>query len=233
MANPTIMFAMPSYGPIHRWVYESHMACMGSLAKDGIVCTPQSVIVTNKMGLAGAENRIVEAALRLKPDYVFWTEMDMILPTGAINALLKHDKDICSGLYFLRGSAQPCLFTKILENKENDYGMAPVSHFPDKLFTVTCPGMGCVLMKTSVLENLQYPYFNDSQGQCGTDIYFYTHAKKAGYKVWVDPAVICGQIDDDEPKYFGFPEYQEWASKKENLRGFIRLDKTHGIMHND
>jgi hypothetical protein len=222
---PTLAFVTPTYGPIHRRVYESHLAAVGSLAKNGIICEPKSIIVTGKMGLASASNEIVRGLLATKPDYAMWVEQDMILPANSIVNLLEHamkyDLDVLSGVYFLRGSGQPCLFRK-LKTGANKYAHAQVTTFPkNSIFELKgTPGVGCVLFKTSIFEKLQEPWWDDQEGACGQDIYFYTHLLEAGVKVWVDSSVICDQIDDDEPKVWSTKDYDEWL-KTHGGGGFI------------
>jgi len=212
--NPSLAWVMPVYGNIHRLVYESHMAAMGSLAKNGVVAVPRFVCVTNKMGLAAASNAIVRAVLEMGVDYVFWTEMDMLLPSfGPITLLehaIKYDIDVLSGVYFLRGNGQPCLYKKVLD-VPNPYAHTPMLTFPDhSIFEVGCPGVGCVLFKTSIFNKLKEPWWDDQEGQCGQDMYFYTKLREAGVKVYADSSVICGQIDEDEPRIWGEDDYKEW-----------------------
>jgi hypothetical protein len=224
---PTVIFACPTYGPIHRRVYESHLAAVGGLAKEGIIVTPKSVVVTGKMGLASASNEIVRAALALKPDYVFWTEMDMVLNGDTIRTLLKHaiqyDLDVLAGIYPLRGSGQPCLYRRNNIKGHSRFAHTPLTNFPENaIFPLEgCPGVGCVLFKTSVFEKVAEPWWDDQEGKCGQDIYFYTMLNEAGVKVWVDSSVIVQQIDDDEPRLWTREDMHKWQI--ENLpRGFIQ-----------
>jgi hypothetical protein len=167
------------------------------------------------MGLASASNAIVEAALQINTDYVFWTEMDMILPPHTIATLLKHaqqyDLPVLSGVYFLRGNAQPCLYRKSPHKGASRYAHTIMTVFPkDSLFPVDVPGVGCVLFKTEVFKKISKPWWDDQEGTCGQDMYFYTKCREAGIKVYADSTVICGQIDDDEPKMWDEAEYLKW-----------------------
>lgn len=223
-------WVMPVYGPIHRLVYESHMAAMGALAKQGIVVEPKFVVVSNKMGLAGASNKITESVMDLKPDYIFWTEMDMILPSHTVTTLLKHatehNLDVLSGIYFLRGNGQPCLYKKVVEGSAFKYAHTPMLTFPkDALFEVGCPGVGCVLFKTEVFNKIEAPYWDDKEGECGQDMYFYTNLRNAGVKVYADSTVICGQIDDDVPRLWDEKDYEVWLRSNEGENhGYIQGD---------
>lgn len=226
---PTLMFACPTYGPIHGRAYASHITAIGSLAKNGYVVKPHIVCVTRKMGLAAASNEMVKVAIASNVDYIFWTEQDMILPHDAITKLLAHaikyNLDGVSGVYFLRGTSEPCLYVPIPENwTDNKYAHSRLSTFPvNSLFPIGCPGVGCALFKRETFEKLEYPYWQDKAGQGGhgTDIYFYTKMREAGMQMWADSSVICDQIDEDEPTVYNLDSYQKWLHSDQSKGGFV------------
>lgn len=230
-SRPTVMFAMPHYGiAIHRLVYESHLAAVAHATNEGIGIRYSSIGVTNKMNLAAAQNGLIEYALAMKPDFVFITEQDMIIPNRSITHLMQqaidNNLDIVSGVYFLRGSGEPCLYTKDLRKDDGQYGHSPMLTFPkDKLFEVGCCGFGCVLMRTSIFEKLDKPWFDDQEGKHGTDMYFYANTRRKGFKVWADSSLLVDQIDEDEPRMWGYADYKKWLKKKGGHRaGFIGND---------
>jgi len=226
---PTLMFACPTYGPIHGRVYASHLTVLGSLAKEGYVVKPHVVAVTRKMGLAAASNELVKVAIASNVDYIFWTEQDMILPADAITKLLKHaiqyNLDGVSGVYFLRGSSEPCLYLPLPNNwVDNKYAHTRLSTFPpNALFKIGCPGVGCALFKRETFEKLEFPYWEDKAGTLGhgTDIYFYTKMREAGMQMWADSSVICDQIDEDEPTTYNLESYTKWLNSDQSKGGFV------------
>lgn len=223
---PTFMWALPCYGNIHTEVYRSHMAAIGHIAKLGIRVMPQYIAVTNKMGLASAENHLAQAAIDLKVDYVFWTEQDMVLPHDIIPRLFDRQKMACSALYFLRGSngdPQPCMYQKYEGDDEKPYAFVPVSVFTEnKLVKVDACGMGAVLMKREVLEAVDNPRFDDREGQCGTDMYFWTHVWRKGIEVFVDTGVQSDQINENRPEVIGIKDWRAFV-ERHGLRkaGFV------------
>jgi len=162
-----------------------------------------------------AENKLVEEMLVPRKHHapfthLFMTESDMILPADCIVKLLALDKDMASGVYFLRSDnpntrGQPCLYKRPPmvaqgKEKEHEYGHLPVSLFPQTgPFRVDVSGLGCVLIKRNVFETVPRPWFDlhasDKGIGYGSDMYFYTNARKLGFQLWVDPSVACGQID--------------------------------------
>ena len=202
-----IGWVMPAYGPIFPQVYSSHLTAIAyasrHLTMDRLGTIPM-VGATDRMYLHSAANLCVEEALKLNLTHTFWTEADMILPKDVILKLLALDKDIAAGVYFLRGgSGQPCLYKRTpLETKENPYLHTPITVYDERgPFRVDCPGMGCALIKTEVFRKIERPWFDlkaNDEGKrngYGQDLYFYTKVRWAGFEVWVDPGVICDQID--------------------------------------
>jgi len=42
---------------------------------------------------------------------------------------------------------------------------------------------------------MAFPWFDLKESNYGSDIFFSRHARKAGFDIWVDPSVACGQMD--------------------------------------
>jgi len=209
--NAKITWVLPNYGPIWAPVYSSHMQIIAYTSRYmevnhlgqvvGIGCTDRSYTHS-------AENNAVSSFLKdPNSTHIFMTESDMIMPKETILDLLDLDKDIVSGVYFLRGgSGQPCLYRKVLTPSSSRYPHTPVRVFPtDRPFRVDCPGLGCVLIKRGVFEKWDGSdsnnprgdkvWFDLREGAYGSDMYFYTHAREHGFEVWVNPKVMCEQID--------------------------------------
>lgn len=163
--------------------------------------------MTDRQYTHQAENQLVTDFLdHPQLTHLFLTESDMILPHDAIIKLLALDKDMASGVYFLRSPkpehrGQPCLYKRptmssVNRNGDIDYGHLPVTIFPTETpFQVDVAGLGCVLIKRHVFEELPEPWFDLSAKNYGSDMYFYTHARRKGFELWIDPTVRCGQID--------------------------------------
>ena len=227
MKSVNVAFGSTGYGPlwapaVSSWLrlafYTGRHFAIAQVGKVG------GAGVTDRTYTMTAENQLVKEMLA-NPDFthIFMTEMDMVLPHDTITKLVALDKDIASGLYFLRsnlqlGRGQPCLYKKstVTEAKravmnEINYYHSPVTLFPTKdPFRVDCAGLGCTLFKREVFEKLEYPWFDLKAGTdikigYGSDMYFYTHARKAGIELWVDPTVRCRQIDYYETD---FEDYQ-------------------------
>lgn len=230
---------MPCYGSIHPKVYRSHMAAMAGIAKLGyqvnmVRVNPKFVAVTNKMGLAAASNYLVESALQMGVDYVFWTEMDMDVPADVIPRLLDAGKDVCGGLYFLRNTNDipfPCVYVKgpMETVKDDNFLFVPVQPISlNRRMKVHAIGCGCVLIKTTVFNNPIFNrgdkkvWFDEVQGKCGQDMYFYEMLRRGGQEVWIDTGVICKQYNEGEPEEIGYDQYAEAIKEHRRFNaGFI------------
>lgn len=251
-----IAFGATAYGPLWAPAVTSWLRVMGVTARQfaiQLVGKIGGAGVTDRTYTMSAENQLVEDMLNTDCSHLFMTEMDMILPDDVIVKLLALDKDMASGIYFLRspiqpGRGNPCLYKrapgtewrKRLEAKENGaYLHSPVSLFPrDKPFPVDCAGLGCVLIKRKVFETLKKPWFDlkaateEKHTGYGSDMYFYTHARAAGFELWCDPSVVCGQID------YYVTDMEDYRWQLENnpgfaSRGYIIGYGGNGVAHQD
>ena len=56
-----------------------------------------------KERIVSSRNKLKEYFLKNDYDYLLSLEQDVVSPKDVIERLMKHDKDICSGLYFNHG----------------------------------------------------------------------------------------------------------------------------------
>ena len=229
-----VAWAMPNYGPIFSVVYASHLAAIAYASRfftnEQIGDMPM-LACTDRMYITSACNTIVKEARGNNLTHIFWTESDMILPKDAVPKLLALKKPIASGIYFLRGgTGQPCLYKRTpLEMKENPYLHTPITMYDERgPFRVDCPGMGCVLIEMGVFDKVPEPWFDLKSNDVGKtngygqDLYFYTKVRWAGIEVWVDPSVICDQIDT---QVVGYKDYRRRLAEGKGFGGgFIGLD---------
>jgi len=211
--NPVnIVFGVAGYGPLWAPAVESWLRCVAITSRELAVTVMGKIGgsgITDRMYTSSAENRLAEGMLALaEATHLFFTEIDMILPDRAILDLLAVDKPIVSGVYFLRKSwGQPCLYRMVVQlarrrQEQRVYAHSPVTIFPqDRPFKLGdekasgVPGFGCVLFKREVFEKMPKPWFEVKEGAYGSDMFFYANAHDAGYDVWIEPKVLCGQID--------------------------------------
>lgn len=150
-----------------------------------------------------ARNSIVDAAMGVNADYLFFLDDDMIVnihgeqgPSDSYK-LLQHlidlDRDIVGALYFQRqGNCSP---VAMVATSEKGYRFLR----PDELDTapqrVDVVGGGAMLINMRVFDKLHRPYFRpESETDLGTDVQICRNAIAAGYEVWLDPTVELGHL---------------------------------------
>ena len=145
-----------------------------------------------------ARNNFCKQALKLGADYILWLDSDMIFPQDVMPKMLRHmeeGKEIVSGLYFRRRAPfTPVLFSKLdIEGKSwtgyDDYPR-------DTTFEVAGIGMGCCMMKVSVVEDLllnDQDWFTPLEG-FGEDLAFCWRASRLGHKIHCDSTIKCGHV---------------------------------------
>lgn len=129
-------------------------------------------------------------------DYILWVDNDMVFTPDDFHALLKHDKDIVSGLY--RNIPFTYCAAKTKAWDRDDYDFLDDDNIRDqKLIEVSWAGFGFMLVKNGVFESLGYPWFKQSiiknQGfdEAGAEdeSFGYRLQHETDYKIYVDPAV--------------------------------------------
>jgi len=132
-------------------------------------------------------NTIVLRALEMDCTHLIFLDADMVYPRDTITKLVAHDKEIVGALTFKRcPDFNPLCFSG------EPFKMTQIDPIPEELFEVTATGTGCLMIKTHVFENLDYPWFEFDQHEgklVGEDINFCYKAREKGFKVYVDPTV--------------------------------------------
>ncbi|HLD58408.1 MAG TPA: hypothetical protein VI977_02080 [archaeon] len=147
-----------------------------------------------------ARNVLVENFLQSDCTHMLFLDSDMVFPPDIVELLLKRDKDVVSGLYFLRKMLLPCFRFFKDGNYQSSYD------FPkDSLIKVDACGLGCILIKRKVLEKISEqnpgkPFFFTKYEQgsrvkiMGEDTVFCELVKKAGFEIFVDTGIILGHF---------------------------------------
>jgi hypothetical protein len=136
-------------------------------------------------------------------EYILTIEHDNIPPQDGLLKLIKrmeeHPEISCiGGLYWTKGeSGVPQLWGDPRDPQLNYRPQVPV---PGQLVEVCGTGMGFNLWRTSMFkdEKLRRPWFKtiaDSTGVGTQDLYFWSDARKYGYRCAVDCDVLVGHYD--------------------------------------
>lgn len=231
--DTNVAFASTGYGPLWAPAVSSWLRLIGFTARHFAVEQVGKIGgagVTDRTYTHTAENKLVREFLA-EPSFthIFMTESDMILPHDAITRLVALDKDIASGVYFLRAneqeaSGQPCLYKRpwLTEEEKQERLNAEFLHSPVRIFPTNAPfqvdssGLGCVLIRREVFSRVKEPWFDLKADGYGSDFYFSKNCKDIGVEQWVDPEVLCEQID------YYFTSIRDWKWRLENDPNFIK-----------
>jgi hypothetical protein len=138
--------------------------------------------------IAKNRNLIVEAAIQNKCTHIFFLDDDVTCNPDVIYQLLKHDKDIVTGVLLGKSFPhRPYLFTEV-----NDDHMFIHYKLNDKdtgLIPMKGAGLGIILMKIEVFNKIEAPWFRYSPyipDQLGEDLYFFDRLDETDVEVYCD-----------------------------------------------
>lgn len=163
-----------------------------------------------------ARNQIADSVT--DDDYLMFLDSDMVFEPDLIDRLIASDKDIVSGMAFIREYPFDPAFSRLnadgLYEAYRDFEVG-------KLIEVDGVGMACTLIKRKVLDAMEKPYFefikNEKTGDImGEDVSFCRKAKEKGFKVYVDTNLEVGHIAHQVIGRQTF-EYYKPKPKKSNI----------------
>ena len=105
--------------------------------------------------LINQRENLINQAIEVKSEWALWLDSDMMFPPTTLFRLLAHNQDIVACNYMKRSYP----FKSVAFMDTNDWESWVPLQSEDELLTVEAIGMGCVLMRTSVFEKLNRPYF--------------------------------------------------------------------------
>jgi hypothetical protein len=137
--------------------------------------------------LINQRENLIGQAIAMKSEWVLWLDSDMMFPPTTLLRLLAHKQDIVACNYMKRASP----FKSVAFMDTNDWESWVPLQSEDELLTVEAIGMGCVLMRTSVFEKLNRPYFEytyqpKTKDWGGEDFTLFKKLNKVGHQVKVD-----------------------------------------------
>ena len=130
-------------------------------------------------------------------DYLLILDQDVIPPDDVVDQLIKHDKDVCAGLYFgshpVFGELRVMPFAWVFSGGEIDWNntgyLVDQEMWPGQLLKVAYTGMGCILISKKVLEKVKFRYSKEMDAWddrwLGLDVW------DNGFEFWCDTRVKC------------------------------------------
>ena len=148
-----------------------------------------------------SHNKLREIALNKNFDYLLVLDQDIIPPKNVIESLIKHKKEIISGLYFghhtlPNGENKIMPFAWAFVEKKDFWGT--VGYLVDNeindsnLIEIAFAGMGCVLINRKVLKKIKFRY--DLSIEAWDDRWLGYDIHKEGFNFYLDPKVKCKHL---------------------------------------
>jgi len=214
--SPKVYIGIVRQGSYTNQFVDSRDYLVNSLMKDGLL---GGLIQVSATLIADGRNKLVEQFLsKPKATHLLFLDSDIICSANACHKLLAHDKQIISGLYFQRGSMQFPVIHKYAGNRRINGKLRPAfSHLVtpvydylskkclphigityatlegnDGLIKIGGCGAGFLLVTREVFEKMPFPWFSFEAG--GEDLYFCDKARKNGFEIWADMAVLLGHL---------------------------------------
>ena len=195
-----IMVAVPT----REYIDVDSEKCIRKLEKDSWLNKDIQVDVEMIPGTVIHDLRFAMAqmAIKNKYDYILWIDSDMVFDSFVLYDLLEADKDIVTGVCFMRRAPyEPCVYSKLRMGAtlEEDQ-IEKYLDYPEGVFEVEACGLAMCLMKVVVLEDIigkvGQPFFpvKSDHRTLGEDLSFCFNARKCGHKIWATSKPKIGQI---------------------------------------
>jgi hypothetical protein len=196
-----IIFIIPTGSMIPAKVYLNHMNLMFP-PNQGVYRILAQGMEVGEAYSSAIEGILADPVLR-DWEYVLTIEHDNTPPADGvvklIEAMEEHPELSCiGGLYFTKGPEGVAQIWG--DPKDTTVNFRPQPPVPDQLVECVGTGMGFNLFRLSMFkdERLRRPWFKTTSGAqgCSTqDLYFWTDARKYGYRCAVDCRVRVGHYD--------------------------------------
>lgn len=155
--------------------------------------------------VANARNYIAQQGMTEQADYILMVDNDVIIPSDALRNLLEEPVDVCLGFYAHRwgsvynGRTNVCRLGEF--NYTDMYNVEELRALREsgvKREHIHGGGLGCALIKTSVFNQIDFPYFKwtiyEDGGVLGEDLNFCERCNEKGIPIYVDPRVGCAHL---------------------------------------
>lgn len=174
--------------PCRDMLHSAHAHCLAAMVKlntssgldTHVVMDSSTVLLTQRQRLA------IEAQ-NIGAEYMLWLDSDIAFPATTALRLLAHKEPVVAANYVRRQMpAKGVAYPKI-----GDWENPLPFESTNELIPVEGIGMGCMLVKTSILDEIPKPWFEfhytaESNDHLGEDMDFCMKMAEAGYTVKVD-----------------------------------------------
>lgn len=198
-----VMVAIPS-GDL---IQARTVSCLVALLSNQMPDT--QIFYCNQISSRITENRngLVKVAQEKSSTHILFVDADMIFPHTGLQTLLEHDKDIVGATACHRKEGEGhAIGIPLDQSKSFNFEKEPMTK-------MDIMGLPFTLIRMSVFEKLQKPYFAEPFDQFGDlvpeDNYFYINCRRAGFDIW------CDNLLSMQMGHLGIKEYRIIPTKSE------------------
>lgn len=140
----------------------------------------QALMFSDSSMLCKSCCQIVEQAMELGAEYIFFIDSDMKFPPDTLHRLLAHERDVVAIPYLKRSPPYDTLAVPL--DGPGDYS---------GLIEVEAMAMGLSLIRTEVFKSLPKPYWRFAVDEArgisnGPDIVLCRMLRERGFRIWAD-----------------------------------------------
>lgn len=218
--NPLIALAIPTWGKVSISWARALRHVGGPLGANMVELPP----VIGKP-IAEARNELMQGAIADNCDFLLFLGDDVLLPSNTLHQLLQRMWDdpsvhLVTGMYWTKTwPSQPYIWRGIQRGPYLDWKHG-------EYFEVDYAGCDCLLIRLSPeMKALGPDWFStdwtwEAEPEvlnllATEDFYFFTKARKAGFKLWCDTNVQCLHEDRESGVQFGLTEEMPQFGAKE------------------
>jgi hypothetical protein len=145
------------------------------------------VIMDASTVLLTQRERLALEAQNIGAEYMLWLDSDMTFPATTALRLLAHNENVVAANYIRRQLPAKGVAYETIGAWEEPLPF----EIQDDLVPVEGVGMGCMLVKTSILQEIEQPWFEfkwtpESNDHLGEDMMFCQKMAEQGYQVKID-----------------------------------------------
>lgn len=164
-----------------------------------------------RLRMVNSRNLLRQKVLDEDYDYFLNLDQDIIPPDDIVEMLVRHNKDIVTGVYFnplhtrnsnklidsnkLIRSVVGVLVNDKIRYLSNEELMKP------RLVKINVCGTGCILISRRVFEKIKFRY--DTEGLSFDDAYLVYDAYENGFEVYADTGAKCRHLIVEKPWHWG------------------------------
>lgn len=148
-------------------------------------------------------NSACSDALAAGFQWVMFLDDDVIPPSDVFARLVRHDRDIVSGLYYRR--QEPICPVAMKIDAQGQAQWVTSWNPPECLLEIDLVGAGCLLIHRRALEGMPRPWFEweigkaepatpRGRGAMSEDFAFCANARRAGFAIHLDTSIRCEHV---------------------------------------